>query len=430
MRLRFIFVWSLATTAACSSSDFSLSEGADAATDTATGSTDGVANEDTRTVEPHVDGGACDDVNLATVTVYVDAAAAPGGTGASGCPFRTLAEAANAPLSIGTARVVSVHAGTYVETAPLKVRPGETYRADGSGLVKVIGNGTTSCATSDSCTFQLDTSSTLDGITIEGGSAANGIVVAAMSGLAPVIKNTTVRAAPKDGIVVLGVGATLGPNTHADANAWSGMMIRNGRVVVTGVGNTFDGNKGGTYIGSTYVAGSGIHVRGGAGLFLDGGTTTNNNANGVFFDAGGASGTQTISQLTATGNRAIGVHIAKGWQVVVRKSYLTKNTGYGLLVSYDTTTTVDLGTVASPGGNTFGTPSARNGKAGIFLCRSPLTGAQTAEGNTWAACPPTQTAVGSCDTFPASYTDVAYAPESSMSTYLNPIAIPAACTAS
>jgi len=421
MQLRFIFLWSVAATAACSSSDFSVSEASDA-----NSANDSAVTEDTGTIEPP-EGGQCTAIDHASTTVVVDAAAPSGGKGSSGCPFRTLTEAANASLGSGVNRVVWVRTGTYVEMTTIRIRTGETYRSDGSGLVKVSSNATTSCASGETCAFQLAGGATLDGILVEGGSAANGIVASGATGAAPVIRNTTVKAVPKDGIVVVGNGASLGPNTHADANGWSGMMIRNGSVSVNGVGNTFNGNKGGFYSGTTYIAGSGIHVRGGSNLSVDGGTSANSNANGVFFDAGGSSGTQTISQLTAMSNRSIGVHVPKGWQVVLRKSYLNKNGSYGLLVSYDASTLVDLGAVGSPGGNTFGTASTRNGRAGIFLCRSGRTATQTAEGNTWTACPPTQASVANCDTLPPAYVDVAFVPEIADIAYFNPIAAPVTC---
>lgn len=446
MRLRFIFVLLCGATSACSSSEFSVAAGSDA------GSADGATMTDTGMVEdsgvvttdaepppadaltdsrpdPALDAGAgCVPISQTTPTVFVNAAAPDGGTGSAACPFRTLAQAASAPLGPSVNRIVSIRTGTYVETATIRVRPRETYKSDGSGLVKVSGNATTACASGDPCTFQLDGTAALEGILVEGGTAANGIVAAAMSGSPPLIKSTTVKNAPKDGIVVLGLGAALGPNTHADANGWSGLIVRNGKASVSGVGNTFDGNKGGYYVGSTYIPGAGIYVRAGAGLFVDGGSSaSNNNASGVWFDAGGASGSNTISQLTAIGNKGSGVFVSKGWQVVFRKSYLNKNGGYGLMVSYDATTSVDLGTTGAPGGNTFGTATSRNVKAGIFLCRSTAD-AQIAEGNVWGACPPTQLLVANCDASPTSYVDVAYAPE--VAGDGSPIATPVACGSS
>jgi len=424
---------------ACSSSDFTIAppQGSDTGTGTADVATDSGAGVDAGgdAVADALDavvldgGGSCGEpVKPATTTVYVDAAAAAGGNGSAACPFRTLAEAAGTPNGAGP-RTVLIHAGTYPEVVPIKVRSAEVYRADGSGAVKVVGKGTTPCAASsgDSCTFQLDANSKLDGLTIEGGSVANGVV--ASGGTAapqPSLVNTTVRSMLKDGVVVLGVGAKFGPNTHIDGNAYSGVMVRNGRVDVTGIGNTFDGNKGGTYIGATYVSGSGIHVLKGASLFVDGGATANNNHTGVFFDAGGAGGVQTLSQLTATGNRSMGVFIAKGWQVTLRKCTLNKNTLYGLSVSYDSTTLLDIGG-ADMGNNVFGLASAKNGKAGLFLCRSPKTGSQQANGCSFGSCPPTQAAVANCDAVPAAYVDVAYSPDITGGESVDPLALPSPC---
>ncbi len=386
---------------------------------------------------PPIDGGPpCDSVTLTTTTVYVDNTAPAGGKGTASCPFRTLAEAAASPLGAGVVRTVSVRTGVFFEVTPIKIRGGETYRSDGSGPVKVVGNGTASCGivSSDSCTMQLDAGSTLDGFTLDGGTAANGLVTIATTTPAPVVKNTTVKNMPKDGIVVTGSGASFGPNTRADTNGWSGVMLRGGQLNVNGTGNGFDGNKGGYYLGgtSTYVAGSGIHVLKGAGLFVDGGCSANNNHTGVFFDAGGGSGTQTLSQLTAVSNRSSGVFIAKGWKATVRKCYLNKNAQYGLMLSYDgvIVNPLDLGVTGSLGANIFANTGTKNGKGAIFLCRSPKTGVQVAEGDTWTSCAPTQVQVANCDAMPTSYADVVYSPEASGTEYVNPVAVPSTCTSS
>ncbi len=428
---------------ACSSSDFSVGGAKEGDTGTAPGDT-GVAIDgstdapvgDSATdsvvdVPIGLDGGpTCAGVTPTSTAIYVDAAAAAGGTGAVGCPVRTLAEAAAIPLG-PVDRVVYVHTGSYSETVPIRVRPREIYRSDGSGIVKVAGKGTLGCgaATGDSCTFQMDAGSMLDGLTIEGGTVANGIVTTALPGTQPSIRATTVRNMTKDGIVVFASGLRVQADSHVDANAWSGVMVRAGRVDVSGTNITFDNNKGGYYIGATFVQGSGIHVLAGTGLSVDGGVSASGNNAGVVFDAGGGGGTQTLSQLNASGNRSAGVFVAKGWQVTLRKSILLKNTSFGLVVSFDSATSIDLGTPTAAGGNQFGSASGKNGKAGIFFCRSRKTGSHQADGDTWGNCPPTQVQVANCDTAPPTYADLAYAPEVSAVDYANPLAPPTSCSA-
>lgn len=432
--------------AACSSSDFSVGSATDsAATDSSTDTgvpLDGDLDASDAPVRDSVadgvvdapigvDGGpGCTAVGPTSTAIYVDAAAPAGGTGAPGCPVRTLAEAAAIPLG-AVDRVVNVHAGSYGELVPIHVRPREAYRSDGTGAVKVAGKGTIGCGvtTGDSCTFQVDAGSMLDGLTIEGGTAAYGIVTSSVVGTSqPTIRATTVRNMNKDGIVVLASGLRVQADSHVDANAWSGVMVRAGRLDVSGTNITFDNNKGGFYLGSTYVQGSGIHVLSGGGLFVDGGVSASGNQAGVVFDAGGGGGTQTLSQLNASGNRSVGVFVAKGWQVTVRKSIVLKNGNFGLFVSFDGSTSIDLGPTGTAGGNQFGGSSTKNGRAAIFFCKSRKTGTHQADGNSWGNCPPSQLAVANCDTLPSSYADVAYVPEVSAVEYANPLASPTSCS--
>lgn len=431
---------------ACSSSDFSVGSATDGAVDdTGTGSDTGTGTDTSVTLDgsgdvpgpdvapevPILDGGpGCTPVASTTATIYVDGAALAGGTGAAGCPVRTLAEAAAIPLG-PVDRVVFVHAGSYSETVPIRVRPRETYRADGTGVVKVAGKGSLGCgaAAGDSCAFLMDAGSMLDGLTVEGGTVANGIVTSAVPGASqPLIRATTVRSMAKDGIVVFAAGLRVQADSHVDANAWSGVMLRAGRLDVSGTNITFDNNKGGFYVGSTYIQGSGIHAFTGTTLFVDGGVSASGNNAGVVFDAGGGGGTQTLSQLNASGNRSVGVFVAKGWQVTLRKSILLKNSNFGLVASFDSSTVVDLGSTAAAGGNQFGSSSSKNGKAGIFFCKSRKTGTHQADGDSWGNCPPTQVSVANCDTAPASYADLAYAPEASTAEYVNPLAPPTSCS--
>lgn len=74
--------------------------------------------------------------------LYVDAAAAPGGTGAAGCPFRTITEA----LAVtAPSRVIHVAAGRYDaahgERLPLVVRGATALRGAGADVTIIAGLG-------------------------------------------------------------------------------------------------------------------------------------------------------------------------------------------------------------------------------------------------------------------------------------------------
>jgi hypothetical protein len=75
--------------------------------------------------------------------LYVDAAAAPGGTGSAACPLRTITAALDAP---GTPKVIHVARGTYDhalgERFPLVVRGAVSVVGAGAGETRIVGAGT------------------------------------------------------------------------------------------------------------------------------------------------------------------------------------------------------------------------------------------------------------------------------------------------
>lgn len=419
----------------CSSANFDVGSSGDTAIEDAASSADTaeevfVGDDD----GPIATDAGCAPVDHATVDVWVDSGASPGGGGAAGCPFRTLAEAASAPFNGTVDRVVHVRAGTYDERSVIKVRSRETYRAE-DGVAKIYASGTGACAPStETCAFLIEANAMLDGLWIEAVGVSHGVVVNSTSSVAPVVKNTTVRSARKDGVVVFGASATFGPNAHVDANGWSGLVMRgSGRLNVTGVGNSFDGNKGGIWSGGTFIPGAGIYMVSG-NIFLDGGATANANYVGVLFDWTASSvAQQTLSQLTAQSNRNAGVVVSKGWsKVSLRKCLLTKNANVGLRLEWDAgrTNDFDIGEAGSPGSNVLGGPTYKNGRAGLFLCGAGPTGSYSAEVNQWSACPPPQQMLNSCDALPTAYTDVAYVPHPTVgaSAGANPLAAPTLCS--
>jgi hypothetical protein len=96
----------------------------------------------------------------------------------------------------------------------------------------------------------------------------------------------------------------------------------------------------------------------------------------------------------------------------LRSSTLTGNSGVGLYYAYANGGTLDIGTVASPGGNVFGgaTASKRNTVGGLRLCGVTAASAQTANGDEWSACPPVPAFLDCGGTGAAPYSDILYGP--------------------
>jgi hypothetical protein len=276
----------------------------------------------------------------------------------------------------------------------------------------------------------LEGGAAIDGFVVDAASVDNGIFAYSTTA-APAIKSTTVRNARKDGVVIFGTSASIGPNTHIDSNGYSGLVMRGvGRLDVVGPGNSFDGNLGGKFVASAFVQGAGIYVVSGQ-VFIDGGATASRNHIGVLFDrnAVGVAPEQTVSQLTAQSNRESGIVVGKGWnKFTLRKSTLTKNTSYGLVLEWGGTRANAFDIGSSIGGNVFG-GVAKNGKAGVLLCGSPATGALRGEGDYWSICQPTQQMLNTCESVPTVYVDVAYVPHPAVGATagLNPLAYASTC---
>ncbi len=361
--------------------------------------------------------------------LYVDAAVGTTGKGAAGCPFKTIVEASSFALTGGVKRTIHVKTGSYDEKDAIRLEPGVTLVSEG-GPSKLAGGSTAPCAPSpEKCLLAMKGGSTVDGFNMDAKSVGIGIFG---SGGPPVVRKTAVKSAQRDGGVFLN-GADLA-EVHFDANGNAGVLVRAGKLRVLGTANTFDANKGkGTWVSGSYIAAGGI-VLYGAELEFEGGSASNNQSGGVAWDWGtpGPSSVQKITGLVAKGNAGGGLTLQPQSSLTLRKSTLTKNADYGLWLTYNSSLSnvFDLGTAGSPGGNVFGGGSDKNGKVGMFLCRSGKTGTQVAEGDAFATCAPSQGQAPNCDSFPASYADVGYVPAGSVGTTsgANPLAVPAACT--
>jgi len=411
---------------ACSSADVDFANGAGdtgSATETSTSQETSVLEDTAVTPEPDtgVADANCPAVHGTTTDIYVDALAPRGGTGSVECPLQKLGDAAALPLTTSTTRTVHVQAGTYNEAGAITVRPRETYLGEG-GLPKVVvPSSAPICRGIGSCAFNLDPGSLLDTIMIDGGGVAHGIVVAGTATPVARIRNVTVRKMIRDGIVVTAGGLTLGPNAHSNENGGDGLQGRLGSIFINEGPNGFDNN-----------IGAGIHMGAGS-LFVDNVATASSNAVGVLFDRMGySSAAQVLSQIDILNNRTHGVVIGSGWtNVQIRKAVINRNARVGVWMEYNAggTNAFDLGSTG-PGGNVFGSPSAQNGNAGIFICGSGAAGSFVANGNNWTNCAPTQARTVNCETWPLTYKDVAYVPRSTVSdTTPDPLAAPTSCTA-
>jgi hypothetical protein len=360
---------------------------------------------------PPIDSGpVCGPVGAGSTDIYVDAASS-GGTGSFACPFKTIRQALAVSKNMGVIRTVHVAAGNYFESDLVNIGGDVTVVSEG-GSSKITGGSSSNCSgISDKCVVRLEGPATLDGFVVDATGVAVGMV--AGGGVSPSrLLNSTVKNATKTGLIA--TASVDVSAVHVDDNGDSNVWVRGGTFHVLPGANSFDRSKGkGGTVSGTFVPAAGILVFGSAILNFEGGTANDNQA-GVQFDWGsGSSAKQSISGLTATGNRAWGVMAPHGQKLVqIRKSKLVKNVVGGLFLEYDSTTTnvFDLGTLADPGGTTYGGAVDKNTKVGIFICHSPST--VLAEGTSFSVCAPTQVSVPGCDTMPSSYADVGYTPSS------------------
>jgi hypothetical protein len=375
---------------ACSSASFNVASTDDAAVDTSADGTGADSPAPDTTVVPIT----CNAPSHTTTDVYVDAAAAAGGKGDNGCPFKTLAEAAAVPLGPGLLRTVHVAEGTYAETGYLRVRSGETYRGE-PGYAKIAAGGAKCGPITATCLVLVEGIGALENFALEG-PVDHELVLNGSPGQDPSARNVSVRNALSDGILVIGTSANLGPSVSSSNNAGDGLrMVGFGTLKIVGTGNEFNGSKA--------AAGAGIHMMSGA-LFVDGGTSTNSNSIGIHFDGTGNREPQTISQLTAENNRQVGLAIKNTWKnVTVRKSRFTKNAYYGVYAEFAADSKIDMGTTEA-GNNIFGGVSTNNGRAGVFLCGASV---HVFDGAKFSLCPPTSETFPNCEATLAGYRDVA-----------------------
>ena len=365
---------------------------------------------DATTLDATVDAGVCGPLLTGTTDVYVDSRfMGPMATGAKACPFPTILEGIAAADTLTGSRIVHVAGDTtplvYDESDAVMVGPNVTLRGDGPA--KTILNASGSCG-SGKCAAMVEGGGTIEGFTVAspGGSGGDGIV-ANHNSPPPIVRNVRANGSKLSGVVALGA-IELGPNIVANQNGAQGIesvAAATGIVHIHSGANSFDLN-----------GANGVNIDGAAVLHFEGGTANENTFNGIrlFGVAATVAGppTHLITSLTASRNGNTGISVFNPQSLVLRSSTLLANANLGLLYDYATGTVLDIGPTGTAGTNVFGgaTVAYRNGKAGIYLCRSRGVATQDAAGDSWSVCPPTSASFPTCDTVPTSYVDVAYSP--------------------
>jgi len=326
-------------------------------------------------------------------------------TGTHACPFTTILAGLKAAVSLNG--MITVHVAgaspalVYMESTSVAVASNIILQGDGPNHTTISASGACGNA-SLVCAVMIAGGGTVDGFTVTS-PGGDGIVAAAASA-APVVSNVFANGSKGAGILALG-GVEIGPNTSVDGNGSNGVESPQGAsgvLHVAGTGNSFDKNMG-----------NGIDVNGSVTLNFEGGTASGDfqgiRLAGVA-PSGGTPVTHTITSLVAQDNTGPGGVVAYNGQTIkMRSSTLTNNSGVGLFYNYLNGSTLDIGDANNAGNNTFGGTTARNGGAGLRLCGVSGANSQNAGSDSWGSCAPTQTFLA-CDTAPASYSDVIYAP--------------------
>lgn len=317
--------------------------------------------------------------------------------GSEGCPFPSIVQAVDVAADSTGARVIHVQGGSsaaarlYAEPALIKLRAGLTLVADtGPSSVRITGKGSCTAATQTfPCVMQMEPGSTLDGFVVDAAGPRDAIVATAGGADSVVIKNSGVTGASAE--LTIGLRAygslVLGPGFQAQNNARDGVHTFGAgtiRVVAGGKANLFSKN-----------GGSGLNLEGGV-LVLTNAVASDNGVYGVRI-ASSTAGTHTLDGLEARNNVDAGVYVESAASIKMRSSALTGNK-IGLLGRNGAANFIDLGSPASLGNNVFGGKTAKNTVAGICFA-NVRDGGGSADGNSWATCPPSVSVVSIPCTF-------------------------------
>lgn len=372
-----------------------------------TGGTTGTGGSSGASGTSGTGGSTCDPLSSTTTDVYVDqryTGSTP--TGTQSCPYPTILQGMSAAGTLPPSNSVTIHVAgaspplVYNETSSVAVPANRTLLGD-DGPTQTTINASGVCG-AVTCAVMVDGGGVLDGFTVRSESGSG--IVTAHSNTAPVARNVAAVGSKVVGILALG-SAELGPNINASNNTGNGVQSpasASGTLHVVGTNNAFDSN-----------GANGINVDGAAALNFEGGTASGN-FQGIRLAGTSSTGgiLHTITSLTAKNNTGPGGVVAYNGQTIkLRKSTLLANTGAGLLFTYALagSGSLDLGTATDPGNNVFGgaTTATNNRVVGLRLCGVPAASVVSGLGNSWAVCPPVETALA-CDAAISAYSDIAY----------------------
>jgi hypothetical protein len=379
----------------CSSSNFEVSEGTDAATaedtgvatDTRTGGgedadplpSDGNTVDSGGTV---TEAGAACPAETNPAVIWVDAeSTATSPTGTSTCPFRHVLDAVNYANSIDTTtpRQIRVRNGIYTESAAIILRKGLTLTGNGVGLTQLQGGGPcTSSTTGYKCVVRVDGGAVLERVSVDAApNGRHGVVTGEPMGSSPIVRSTVVTNAGGSccaGILVSAGGAQLGPNIAANNNAYGLVLWGSiGSKIVLGT-NKFEGNS---------IVG--INQEGTGQLVFEGGSVSKNLAGIKLGDtATTLPPNHKITGLTAIGNVEYGIRVTGVASATIRNSTIT-GSKFGIIAIHGASNFIDVGNGGSSGNNNFGSATNKNSLGAIcaMFTRSPPF---DATGNTFPYC--------------------------------------------
>lgn len=280
------------------------------------------------------------------------------------------------PALMGATGTVAVKDVTFTNDAPAVQASGDvaltldaaTFDGTGSG-VKLL-NAATATVTGGSFSgldgasvAAFDTSAaSLDSVQVTGTTAT--VVALHQSAVAVlshcVITNSSPQGVPNNAsLEVSDSGVLTLDNTSVGGSDGWAVLALDPTTTVAITGGTFSGNN------NTAIESSGT-------LSIDGATVSNNAGSGIV----AANGSLSVTNTTVSGHPYVGISVATGVPVTMRGSSLLSNAGGILLVGLDGQT--DLGTAASPGGNTF-----QNGTSQVGVTSFRTFHTVSAVGNTW-----------------------------------------------
>jgi hypothetical protein len=254
-------------------------------------------------------------LGTSTEDVYVDSAAASGGTGTQTCPFRTVLEALALPALGSGVMTRTIHvrgdaAGrTYAEAGPIviptRVDLTSVYPGAPSGATTVTLSANGVCLTGQRCAVLLQ-GGRLFGVTVipSSGPASAGVVTQATP-TTPAISSCVIRNATQSGIVAFGPLSIS--NTTSRSNQGNGLEASSTTSAI--VSFTASGIAGLMNVFSQNGQ-SGVNVTGLSRISAQWLVVEDNLQYGLYLDTPGV--THSLSNVTGRRNARDGLHVVNG----------------------------------------------------------------------------------------------------------------------